>query len=153
MADSKTKKHERKRRRALKLAKALDFNCDVCSAHEGHPCQNTGRSRTPGTEAKVSHKCRLERAQGYLALRNWVSPGVAGSDSKLYTGLARTEWQRFLEDCGGPATEESDHDYTTGWGPSTIVIAPGETKPVPSGAKSLHIVCISGGGDGTRGDQ
>ena len=88
--------HEKKRRRALKSAKALDYNCDVCSAHEGYPCQNTGRSRAPGTETKP-HKCRLGRAFGYLVLRNWVSPGAAAGDTHLHTGLARMEWLRFVE--------------------------------------------------------
>lgn len=100
----------------------------VCGQHAGMTAQYTGRDLSGQKVLMVSMK----------VAKQWLTD--FGEPIKC-------------EDCGGPAAEESDHDYTTGWGPSTIVIAPGETKPVPSGAKSLHIVCIGGGGDGTRGDQ
>ena len=116
--------NERTRRRALKLAKALDYNCDVCSAHEGHPCQNTGRARAPGTPAKTPHKCRVGRAFGYLALCNWASPGVAAGDAHLMTALAQSEWAKSTaiesrdftgtcDKCDGPNDRANESNYCT----------------------------------------
>jgi hypothetical protein len=94
---SKLEPKEKSRRKALKLAKALDYYCPVCNAHEGYPCQGTGLSKKPGVALKAPHKHRRMRAFGYLAVHRWVSPGVAAGETKLFTGLAQAEWLRYLE--------------------------------------------------------
>ncbi len=67
---------EKVRRRALKLAKALDYYCPICDHREGSPCESTGRSKTPGQIRKVPHKYRLDRARAYLQLHNWQVKGT-----------------------------------------------------------------------------
>lgn len=90
--------YEKKRRQALKLAKAFDFYCPVCSALEGVPCQNTGRAKKPGTLAAEPHKQRRLQAFGYLALRDWRAPSVKSDyPTRLDTPRAQAAWREFVE--------------------------------------------------------
>lgn len=121
MADSKTKKP-----RKVLMDDRLYFTDD---------------ERTPGI--RIHRRLRLQRTAAYLLRLQVFGLGdgriVCGRHAGMtaqYTGrdlsgqrilmvskVVAKQWLANFgepikcEDCGGPVTEESDHDYTTGWGP------------------------------------